>query len=136
MAAYEQIEIAGHTVTITPIPALPMLRLTRRIAAALAAQKLLASTATTIAKTATPSSGSLSADETSFWLGFVEQVVVAIDGALLDDFLTEAGKVVVINNIRGKDVFSLFDGNMLGLISVLYHVLRISGFSHTLLEKS
>jgi hypothetical protein len=134
----EQLEIAGFTVTITPIPAVPMLRLTRRMAAALAAQKMLVATGASVAQmpASVVTSDTLLPEHVPLMLGFVEQVIGALDGALLDDFLVEAGKQVVINNVRGKEAFAVFDGNLIGLMTVLYHVLRISGFSHTLREKS
>jgi len=129
--AVEQLDVSGVSLTITPIPAIPMLRLTRRVAAALAAQKSIASTVTMIAKS------DAKANDEAFWIGVVEQIVTAIDGALLDDFLKEASKVVKLSatpKVTGEAVFSVFDGDLLGLFTVLYHVVKVSGFSSTLFE--
>jgi len=132
---FEQIDINGIDIVFTPIPAIPMLKIAHRFGQALAREKALVGIVESASKALAPTTAGkdeeVSPEATKVLLGFVETVFLSVDAKLLTDFLAEAAKVIALpgNTARkGEALFAVFDGDVAGLVTCLYHVLRVSGF--------
>lgn len=135
----ERLDIHGLQVTVTPIPAIPMLKIAHRVGQAVARERALTAVVSDMqtidkdafAKLAQAGEG-VDDSQAKIILTFVERLFTIIDTAMLDDLLREAGKVISINGVTGAAALSMFDGDLQGLALCLYNVLRVSGFFGTL----